>query len=49
MFKTLNTVGPDTRPKMVCFPSNHGVLSKVMKNWEPLVPGPELATATCPR
>lgn len=30
-----------TLPKTVCLPSNQGVLMQVMKNWEPLVSGPE--------
>lgn len=42
-----------TRPKMVCFPishslitvvpSSHGVGASVMKNWQPFVFGPEFA------
>lgn len=37
-----------TRPKMVCFPSNHGVGASVMKNCDPLVLGPELAILRIP-
>merc|ERR1719154_475153 len=32
-----------TRPKTTCLLSNQGVALKVMKNWEPLVSGPEFA------
>ena len=32
-----------TRPKTVCLLSSQGVGTVVMKNWDPLVPGPELA------
>lgn len=32
-----------TFPKTTCFPSRCGVALTVMKNWEPLVFGPELA------
>ena len=30
-------------PKTACFPSSHEVGARVIKNWEPLVSGPELA------
>ena len=30
-------------PKTTCLPSSQGVLAVVMKNWLPLVLGPELA------
>ena len=36
------------RPNTVCLPSSHGVTTVVMKNCEPLVPGPELAMDTVP-
>ncbi len=32
-----------TLPKTTCLPSSHGVFTVVMKNCEPLVPGPALA------
>ena len=32
--------------KIVCFVFSHGVAPTVMKNWEPLVPGPALAIAS---
>ena len=34
-----------TSPKMVCLPVSHGVAPTVMKNCEPLVPGPAFAIA----
>ena len=37
-----------TRPKMVCFPSSHGVGASVMKNCDPLVFGPLLAMDKTP-
>ncbi len=35
-------------PKMVCLPLSSGTAASVMKNWLPLVPGPELAMARRP-
>ena len=35
-----------TSPKIVCLPFSHGVAATVMKNCEPLVPGPALAIAS---
>lgn len=35
-------------PNTTCLPSSQSVLSVVMKNWEPLVFGPELAMDSCP-
>jgi hypothetical protein len=35
-----------TSPKMVCLPVSQGVGTTVMKNCEPLVPGPALAMAS---
>jgi hypothetical protein len=32
-----------TSPKTTCLPSSQPVTTVVMKNWEPLVSGPELA------
>ena len=41
------TSSPDnTRPKIVCFLSSHGVAFVVMKNCEPFVPGPAFAMLT---
>ena len=41
------TSSPDsTRPKIVCFLSNHGVALVVMKNCEPFVLGPAFAMLT---
>ena len=37
-----------TFPKTTCFPSSQSVFSVVMKNWEPFVPGPELAMDNVP-
>src|SRR5215469_17053967 len=37
-----------TSPKMVCLPVSHDVGATVMKNWQPLVLGPELAIASLP-
>ncbi|TGO32625.1 hypothetical protein BHYA_0301g00090 [Botrytis hyacinthi] len=37
-----------TRPKIVCFPSNHGVGANVIKNCDPFVFGPELAIERIP-
>lgn len=37
-----------TSPNTTCFPSSQSVLSQVMKNWEPLVFGPEFAMDTIP-
>lgn len=37
-----------TSPKTTCFPSSQSVLSQVIKNWEPLVLGPELAMDSKP-
>src|SRR6266481_3239083 len=37
-----------TSPKMVCRLSSQGVAATVMKNWLPLVPGPELAIESFP-
>lgn len=38
----------ETRPKIVCFPSNHCVGASVIKNCEPFVSGPELAIDNIP-
>ena len=38
----------DTRPKMVCLPSSHGVGARVMKNCDPFVLGPLLAMERIP-
>ena len=35
-----------TSPKIVCLKFSHGVAPTVMKNCEPLVPGPALAMAS---
>ena len=35
-------------PKMVCFPSSHGVGASVMKNWLPFVFGPLFAIDKMP-
>src|SRR6185369_17042086 len=35
-------------PKMVCLPLSHGVAFSVMKDCDPLVPGPRLAIARMP-
>lgn len=37
-----------TSPKIVCLLSSHGVAATVIKNWLPLVPGPELAIDNFP-
>ncbi|TGO21525.1 hypothetical protein BPAE_0215g00170 [Botrytis paeoniae] len=37
-----------TRPKIVCFPSNHGVGANVIKNCDPFVFGPEFAIDNIP-
>ena len=37
-----------TLPKTVCLPSNQEVSVWVMKNWDPLVPGPALAMDRIP-
>mmetsp|Transcript_28735 Transcript_28735/g.77835 ORF Transcript_28735/g.77835 Transcript_28735/m.77835 type:complete len:205 (+) Transcript_28735:633-1247(+) len=40
----LTTSSPSTTfPKTTCLPSNQGVLTVVIKNWDPLVLGPALA------
>ena len=45
----LTTFWPSiTRPKTECLPSNQGVATWVMKNWEPLVLGPALAIESTP-
>lgn len=36
------------RPNMVCFPSNHWVGTRVIKNWLPFVSGPLLAMDKMP-
>lgn len=46
LFKTPNPLV--TLPKIVCFPSNHGVGANVIKNWLPFVFGPELAMLRIP-
>lgn len=41
------TSSPDsTRPNIVCFLSSQGVVVVVIKNWDPLVPGPAFAILT---
>jgi hypothetical protein len=44
-FSTFLTVNmpSTTRPKTTCLPSRNSAGAQVMKNWQPLVPGPELA------
>lgn len=37
-----------TRPNTTCLPSSQGVSEPVMKNWDPLLLGPELAMLTTP-
>ena len=42
------SIPAQTRPKIVCLPSRNGAGASVMKNWDPLVLGPELAIASTP-
>lgn len=35
--------GPTILPNTTCLPSRNGAAAVVMKNWQPLVPGPEFA------
>lgn len=37
-----------TLPKIVCFPSSHGVGARVIKNWDPFEFGPEFAIHKIP-
>ena len=37
-----------TLPNTVCLLSSHGVLTQVIKNWQPLVSGPLLAMDKSP-
>ena len=44
----LPTIPSKTLPNTTCFPSNHGVLTVVIKNWEPFVSLPEFAMLNRP-
>ena len=46
LISSTTSVPSTTSPKMVCLPFSHGVGTAVMKNCEPLVPGPALAMAS---